>query len=205
MTKYPLTWPAGWRRTPAHRRVPGRFTHYKQELNLQTAVTRLMHALELLGVGQNDVVLSTNLKLRLDGFPRSDQPMPVDPGAAVYWTRVGNPTAKCMAIDQYTRVEQNIAGLAATLDAMRAIERHGNAMMLDRAFEGFIALPAGQKPWRQVFGFADDQEVSRIEVEGAYRTAAMESHPDRPGGSHDAFLAVQAAYEAAARELGFKP
>lgn len=39
---------------------------------------------------------------------------------------------------------------------------------------------------------------------GAYRTARSEAHPDK-GGSEEAFLAVQAAYEAAARELGFTP
>jgi hypothetical protein len=105
-------------------------------------------------------------------------------------------------------VEHNLAAIAATLEAMRAIERHGGAEILDRAFTGFTALPppvVGQRPWREVFGFAPDEEVSPLRLEGAYRTARGEAHPDRPGGSHEQFLAVQAAYEAGCRELGNPP
>jgi hypothetical protein len=69
-----------------------------------------------------------------------------------------------MAIDQYDRVEHNLAAIAATLDAMRAIKRHGGAEILDRAFTGFTALPApmaGGKPWRQVLGFDLDYTPTR--------------------------------------------
>lgn len=62
-----------------------------------------------------------------------------------------------MAIDQYYRVEENLAAIAATLDAMRAIERHGGAQILDRASTGFAALQAPMavaRSWREMFGFA---------------------------------------------------
>ena len=61
------------------------------------------------------------------------------------------------------------------------------------------------KPWREVLGFAPDEEVSPLRLEGAYRTARSDAHPDHEGGSHEAFLAVQAAYEAGMRELGNPP
>ncbi|KVD37855.1 hypothetical protein WJ41_22830 [Burkholderia ubonensis] len=65
-------------------------------------------------------------------------------GVAVYWeTRAG--ARRVMAIDQYTRVADNLAAVAATLDAMRAIERHGGARILERAFTGFAALAAAEK------------------------------------------------------------
>jgi len=47
-----------------------------------------------------------------------------------------------MAIDIYDTVAGNLAAVAATLDAMRAIERHGGAQILKRAFQGFKALPS---------------------------------------------------------------
>ena len=54
------------------------------------------------------------------------------------------------------QVEESLAAIAATLDAMRAIERHGGARVLERAFTGFTAVPApdARKHWREVFGFA---------------------------------------------------
>jgi len=154
-------------------------------------------------------VISTNLKTRMDGLPRSDQARPQDPGAAVYWedNTVDGWPRRCMAIDVYDRVEHNLAAIAATLEAMRAIERHGGAAILDRAFTGFTALPApisGQKPWRDVLGVASD-ERNPGRIEECYRIKRGEAHPDRKGGEHADFLAVQAAYEQAARELGFTP
>lgn len=214
---YPLQWPTGWKRAAVRKRAqfgkavyeasstPGG-TGYtrKGEISINDAVTRVRAELGRMRIAEDDVVISTNLQLRLDGLPKSGQAQPADPGAAVYWRDWHAAGARrCMAIDRYDRVEHNLAAIAATLEAMRAIERHGGAEILDRAFTGFQALPAptaGQKPWRQVFGFADDEEVSPLRLEGAYRTARSEAHPDK-GGSQDAFLAVQAAYEAGMREL----
>lgn len=218
---FPLKWPTGWKRA-AHRRraqfsksvyVPsstpgGTGYNRKGDISINDAVNRIRAELGRMGVRDDDMVISTNLVLRLDGLPKSGQARPADPGAAVYWrdSKSEGWPRRCMAIDQYDLVEHNLAAIAATLEAMRAIERHGGAEILDRAFTGFAALPppmAGQKPWRQVFGFAPDEEVSPIRLEGAYRTARGEAHPDRPKtGSHEAFLAVQAAYEAGMRELG---
>ncbi len=221
---FPLQWPAGWKRTePAQRKnaqfnkkvyqpssVPGG-TGYSRtaDISVNDAVERVRAELARMGILSDNLVISTNLQLRLDGLPRSGQARPQDPGAAVYWednTKDGWPR-RCMAIDRYTLVEHNLAAIAATLEAMRAIERHGGAEILDRAFTGFTALPppmAGQKPWREVFGFAPDEEVSPLRLEGAYRTARSEAHPDK-GGNQEAFLAVQAAYEAGCRELGVQP
>lgn len=41
---------------------------------------------------------------------------------------------------------------------------------------------------------------SRTELTRAYRRRVLETHPDRPGGSHEAFIAVRSAYETALRE-----
>ena len=219
---YPLAWPVGWKRTePVKRRRAqfGKSVHVpsstpgvsgysrKGEISIADAVARCGAELRRIGISDEDTVISTNLKLRLDGLPRSDQRRPDDPGAAVYWVERSSAAKRCMAIDRYDLVEHNLAAIAATLDAMRAIERHGGAEILDRAFTGFIALPAptvGQKPWRQVFGFKEGDEVSPTCLEDAWRALRSAAHPDK-GGSPEAFQGLQQAYEAGCRELGNPP
>lgn len=212
ITASPLSWPDGWKRTQPGYRTEGRFgtagkgagNHWSstQPITIGAAVKRLRDELARMGVSEDDVIVSTNLKLRLDGFPRSDQGQPRDPGAAVYWQDGAH--RRCMAIDRYTKVEQNIAALAATIEAMRAIERHGGAVVLERAFTGFAALPAPiamshKRAWHEVL------EVhilaSRQEVEDAYRRLRSKHHPDKPGGELARFQEVQTAYEEALKEL----
>lgn len=207
MNAYPLQWPQGWKRTPADKRVLGKFARrgtprngssWKplEDVTLFQSVGRLLEELNRMGIPRDDVVISTNVPTRLDGLPRSDAREPADPGAAVYWDDCGN--RRCMAIDQYTKVAQNVAALAATIEAMRAIERHGGAMILERAFTGFAALPApGQgvkRDWWVVLE-VDPATVTREGVKQAYRRLASQYHPDRPGGSHDAMAELNAAQD----------
>jgi hypothetical protein len=210
---YPLAWPTGWKRT-AHRTaadfgtvqlLEGQTWKRKRELTIAEATGRVLDELRRMRVAQRDVIISTNLRLRNDGLPLSKQREPEDPGVAVYWQLSGK--GLVIAADCYTKIADNLAAVAATLDAMRSIKRHGGAAILERAFTGFAALPApmtGQKPWRDVLGVAFD-ERDRKRIEECYRIRRGEAHPDRQGGNHDSFLAVQTAYEQAARELGFTP
>lgn len=219
MTKYPLAWPAGWPRTGVSLRARARFHGterkfangganswlQKREVTIAEGTSRVLNELRGFGVREGDAIISTDLVLRLDGLPRSDQRAPADPGVAVYWTRPGDKGGmKCMAIDMYDRVADNLAAVAATLNAMRAIERHGGAQILDRAFQGFTALPAPgqvQGGWRSVLGFKPDAMPKLAEVERTYRTMRGATHPDKPGGDAEKFNAVQLAWEAAQTEL----
>jgi hypothetical protein len=201
ITAYPLQWPEGWPRTKSHHQKNGRFKHDGKWITVYAACDRVLRELEMLGIVRDDIVISTNLKTRMDGMPRSDQREPSDHGAAVYWqTRKG--VRRVMAIDQYDKVADNLAAIAATLDAMRAIDRHGGAQILDRAFTGFTALPAPGAPrnWREVIG-VPEWETKLSEVRAIYRQRAMAVHPDRPGGSHDAMTELNAALAAAEKEL----
>jgi len=207
-TAYPLTWPAGWKRTPVESRSVGRFGTTKtnvmsgwrhtEHISIHAATVRLRQELGRMGVRDDDIVLSTNLQLRLDGLPRSGQTQPKDPGAAVYWSDPWAKAPRCMAIDRYTKVEQNIAALAATIEAMRAIERHGGAAVLERAFSGFIAVPApaAEHDWRVVLELQDVVELGREDVERAFRRLAAKAHPDRDG-SHERMTALNLARERA--------
>lgn len=215
---YPLNWPAGWKRTSVGDRRYGRFhgtamrqfSHdpnrsyrAKTDLSVFEAVKRVRFELKRLGVEEHTVVISTNIELRRDGLPRSDRRAPDDPGVAVYWRHPDSDRPQCMAIDLYDSVAGNLAAVAASIAALRAIERHGGAQILDRAFAGFNALPAtatttmGTESAAVVLARRSRYVSERIQADReiartAYREAAAKSHPDA-GGSHEDFTLVQEA------------
>jgi hypothetical protein len=198
---HPLQWPVGWKRTDAARRKSGRFRSEgygrpARNLSISESVGRVLAELDRMGFKRDDIVISTNVELRLDGLPRSDRGEPADPGAATYWS-TGAGESRVMAIDLYDRVADNLAAVAATLEAMRAIERHGGAVVLERAFTGFAALPApgAVRAWWEVLGFPSPT-VSRDAITAAYRRLRSERHPDR-GGTEASFDEVEQAYRKA--------
>lgn len=109
---YPLAWPEGWKRNQPSQRTGSRFGRvsrheygtYKigRKLTINEAVDRVRGEIQRIA-RTDDVVISTNLELRLDGLPRSGQSEPADPGAAVYWRdpRIDGWPIRCMAIDRY--------------------------------------------------------------------------------------------------------
>lgn len=180
---YPLQWPQGRKRTRPTLRMGGAFGKmvggFRTALTVADARERLQGEVDRLGA--DGVVLSTNIALRLDGQPRSGQAEPDDTGAALYFGLAGKPHV--LACDTYARVADNIAALAAHIEATRKIERLGVATAAEM-FAGFQALPApGSTPWWQVLAVA--QTATRAEIEAAFSRLAKERHPDRPGGSHD--------------------
>lgn len=200
VSAYPLSWPTGWPRaiarkkpqfhkiehrtvTPTHQGAQPYTSKDKKNLSVMESTKRVLAELNRLGVLDGDAIISTNLVLRLDGLPRSDQRRPDDPGVAVYWKRPGE-DMRVMAIDVYETVEGNLAAIAATLDAMRAIQRHGGAQILERAFTGFAALPppspANRRPAHEVLGVG--LGASDEAIKAAYRNLARKYHPDAPGG-----------------------
>lgn len=203
MTKYPLAWPAGWRRERFRR--GGLFGKRgrggpMQEISVDQAVRRVHLELGRLDSAIADIIISTNLLLRVDGLPRSDQKAPADPGAAVYWKRRKDQEFKVLAIDQYTRVADNLAAIAATLEAFRTVSRHGGAVILERAFTGFAALPS-PNDWRGVMGFQPEEAVSLEQLRERYRKLAQSRHPDTESGSHAAMSQLNSAREQGEAEL----
>lgn len=215
---YPLAWPEGWKRTPPLRRRSATFGRQERQyssdgqhswkqkrgLTVTDSVERVLRALESMRIDRKDVVISTNVRTRLDGLPRSGERKPEDPGAAVYWQDRGGAAPRVMAVDQYDDVADNLAAIASTLDAMRAIERHGGAAILERAFTGFAALPApGQtsRTWRDVLGFTPQDRVDLDAVKVAHARLSKLRHPDL-GGTHEAMVELNAAREDALRQIG---
>lgn len=50
-----------------------------------------------------------------------------------------------IACDQFKEVRLNMAAIGLTIKAIRQIERCGTSSLLERAFKGFSALPAGRE------------------------------------------------------------
>jgi hypothetical protein len=144
-----------------------------------------------------DAVLSSNVTLTMSGRPRGDE-NPSDPGVAVYFRYKKKPTV--LACDTYYRVADNIAAIAAHLEALRAIERYGVGT-IEQALAGYKALPADTAAdWRSVFGFAKGSRPTIDEVDSAYKAAARQRHPD-VGGSEIEMAHLNRARDYALDEL----
>jgi hypothetical protein len=118
---FPLQWPLSRPRLHWTSRKQGRFTcKYRtgrtQAISIGDAVIRLQNELDR--IGAHHPVISSNLELRLDGLPRSGQREPSDPGVAVYFMIDGKQT--CLPCDTYSEVAQNIAAVAARIQAQSA-------------------------------------------------------------------------------------
>jgi hypothetical protein len=202
--KSPLQWPQGYPKTPS--RKVAMFSARRdnggvRSLNMTEATKRLREELARHGVRDHevDVVISTNMKVGVSGLPRADQGEPGDPGVSVYWEANGK--SRNMAIDIYTRVADNIAAVAATLEAMRAIERHGGKAIQDKAFAGFDALPAPDG-WRQILGLGEDPRgITKETIVNHFKARAAEVN-DHRGMPTDMGALVKARDEALAYVRG---
>jgi len=205
--RYPLAWPLGWTRTPTSERRRAEFgktqrvaqgdriIEKRRALSVAEAAQRLETEIDRLdGAG---AILSTNLRLRLDGVPRVEGREPLDVGAAVYFTLKGQ--AICLACDRWDRVADNVAALAQHIDALRRIERYGVGK-IEQAFRGYLALPpmVSGVEWWTVLGVSPNATLD--DVEEAFRRRARDAHPDR-GGSVETMARLNEAREAARRAL----
>ena len=197
ISAYPLTWPDGWSR-PAQP-MESRFGDgWKNQPSVSKGTDAVLDELRKLGIDRENIIISTNLTLRLDGLPRANQKMPIDSAAAVWWTQNGE--QKVMAIGQYCKVGCNLWAIAKTLETMRGIQRWGGGEILERTFTGFTALPhfSEPSPWRQLFDYHGNDLK---EAEAIFKQLRSKSHPDK-GGDADFFKMVVESWEAAKLELG---
>lgn len=203
-----LPWPDGWPRTKPGARKAGGFSAKgprndygytpMRRITVAQAIQRVQD--EVRRFGGSGLRVDTGLRTRLDGLPYSGQAAPEDPGCVVSFRLPGGKPV-VFPCDRYTEVAQNLAAVAATLEAKRAIERHG-VSTLEREFEGYAALPSGDAaadaaasvarpirvdPWPQ--GRPDPRRILQVApdaplavCEAAYKAQALALHPDRPGG-----------------------
>lgn len=199
---YPLAWPLGWPRTDD--RQFGHFTSrsnsgWDKKVSLHQATSRVMDEIgrftkrgKTWRIPPDSVVISTDLQVRKsDGLPKSGQRQPDDPGVAVYFELDGKP--QVIPCDRYTKIEQNLAAVAATLAALRTLERHGSGIM-ERAFTGFQALPhLAKDPWYVVLGVPENAPHDVVQKQ--YRLLRSTYHTDNAeSGDADQFGRVMDAW-----------
>lgn len=181
---FPLTWPAGVRRSSIRQIAP--FTQ-----TVSSSQEGLMRELRLMGA--RNIVISSDVGPRkADGsFYARAKMNPDDPGVAVYFDRKGQ--RMCFACDKWRGVHNNIHAIAKTVEALRGIERWGSAEMLDAAFTGFAALPsnAGGRSWWNILGV--EMDASGTEVTSAYNRLVRRFGPDMPEEDHAKMVEINIA------------
>jgi hypothetical protein len=188
--RYPLQWPVGTRRTPPERRRYAQFKVAGRGLTITDGLRRLKAEARRMGLA--DYAVSSNVTVKLDGDLMGKAAEPADPGAAFYFRLRWGGQPKVFACDRFTRVGDNLAAIAAHMEAMRAVERYGVGQ-LDQMFEGYTALPPSANDWRSFFGFHPDEWPTSVELDRRYQAAIRAAHPDgarRTNAAHD--LAVEA-------------
>lgn len=203
---YPLAWPAGWPR------AKGRMNHTRFSVLPEKALLSLLANLRQLRTSH--VVVSSNCKLRNDGFPYSEDLKTTshkDPGVAIYFQFKAKPMV--MAQDGYNAPYANMRSLALAIEALRTMERHGGGHMMERSFAGFAQLPPPEgsaavqiRPWRDVLEMAESYNGIPLEdqlvlAEAKYRKLARDRHPDASSGSADLMAELNLAIEAARAQL----
>jgi hypothetical protein len=179
---YPLSWPEALPRT--EHKATSRFNS-----SLSAALKNVRKSLELFAVDSGkavtDIVLSSNVGGLDPGQPR-------DSGVAAWFTWDGQ--QRCIAVDRYPKVEDNLQAIHHVLEARRTEMRHGGLHIVRQTFKGFTALPAppGRKTWREALGFKPDQRVTLSDVNDAYRHLSHHAHPDK-GGTADKMAELNAA------------
>ena len=193
---FPLSWPQWVKRTRTRRQSNfGRHVGGKRALlDLGASLRRLED--ELSRLGAKHAVVSSDLGVhRADGWPMSNQALPSDPGVAVYFTLKGE--HHCMPCDRWNRLPDNIAAIAAHIDAVRKIERYGVSDIAAALSSFRAALPAADgSDWKSIF----PQVETIAELTRRYRTLAIEAHPDQ-GGNEVQMARLSRAYKRAQKEL----
>lgn len=181
---YPLHWPPHWKRTPEYKRRHSIFRN-----TFARSRDELLNEIRLLG-GRYPVI-SSNLMLKIDGFPYANQKEPEDPGVAVYFELFGK--QQCIPCDKWKKTLDNIIAVQKTINALRGIERWGAKEMVEAAFQGFQALPAPDDVIpieKQYFVNCHSKE----DAKKLYHNLVKRMHPD-VGGNVDEFNEMKRQYE----------
>lgn len=142
-------------------------------MTLNAAIDNVQTSLRLFGrdsgVAVKGVIISSNYSLGVSN--------PVDPGVAVFFEWDG--AQRCIAVDRYSKLTDNLQAIHKVLEARRVEVRHGGISIVRQTFRGFMALPNPDKTdWRKLFGFRVDQVVTPAMIDAAYKDLARSKHPD---------------------------
>ncbi len=202
ITNYPLYWPISQQRTKPGTRKRAQFGTASRHTESgwipgrKHTIAEGARALEqeIRRMNGRDIIISTNLKVKADGFPYSNQRKPEDPGVAVYFK--WNKRDLVFACDKWIDIEDNLWAIYKHIEALRGQERWGVGS-LDQAFAGYAALPdPTARQWWEVLGV--EPRATNEEIRQAYFRLAKAHHPDH-GGDPVVFDQVQKAYDEATK------
>ncbi len=148
-------------------------------------------ARELVLLGGRDIIISSNLKTKIDGGFYANQDRFEDQGICVYLKLKDE--EKCFACDKWDKAADNIWALALNVRAIRGMERWGGSNFMEGLFTGFRALPDPNNVITtsvQYFAECTDKE----QVREKYKKLAKELHPD-VGGDSEQFKEMKRQYE----------
>lgn len=206
-------WPDGMTVAPI-REWPGALTVRRQRSNFSASWSATLSLLtsELRHLGAKDRELLVAIRpedFRLDGKPRANAKQE-HPGVILSFdAKVGHLS---YAVDTFDRWQDNVRGIAKSLEALRMVDRYGVTKHGEQ-YRGFLAIEATSAP--AGFTTADDAlaflgkftglGLAEMRVIGgaasrALRRAQRETHPDA-GGDAATFQRVSLA-EAKLREEG---
>lgn len=183
---YPLAWPDGLPRT--ERKVSSQF-----RTTLLQAIKNVQKSLQMFasdtGKSTSSIVVTSNVAGIAFAPPR-------DTGVAVWFDWDGQ--QRCIAVDRYPAVEDNLQAIHHIVEARRTEMRHGGLHIVRQTFKGFTALPApaDARPWREVLGLTGP--VSADQINAAYREQAKAAHPDKGGTAEKMAALARAKAEALA-------
>lgn len=169
---YPLSWPDGLPRT--ERKASSQF-----RTAISTAINNVQKSLAAFATDTGKSVSNVSVTSNVAGI--AFEP-PKDTGVAVWFEWEGQ--QRCIAVDRYPKVEDNLQAIHHILEARRTEMRHGGLHIVRQTFKGFVALPSpeGKKPWREVLGLSG-HHVTVEQVKAAYREKAQTAHPDKGGST----------------------
>lgn len=184
---FPLSWPDGVPRT--ERRASSQF-----RTSLSAALKNVAASLQAFGRDSGKPVTEIVLSSNAGGLSLEQ---PKDTGVAAWFDWDGQ--QRCIAVDRYPKVEDNLQAIHHVLEARRTEMRHGGLHVVRQTFKGFTALPAppGKRSWREVLQI-NATNVSVKDIDEAYRRKAVDAHPDKGGSTEQMAELNRARQEAKA-------
>lgn len=185
---YPLAWPDGLPRTD--RKATSQFRS-----SLSAAINNVKKSLAAFGTDTGKPVRDVAVTSNVGGIAFDD---PKDTGIAVWFDWDGE--QRCIAVDRYPKVEDNLQAIHHILEARRTEMRHGGLHIVRQTFKGFVALPAPKEKrhWTEVLGLSANPTADQVRA--AFKEQSKTAHPDK-GGSNDAMSELIRARDEGLGEL----
>jgi hypothetical protein len=168
---YPLQWPDHQRRSA--RREQSRF-----RTTLAAALANVENSLRLFAQDSGRQATAVSITSNVAGLSNAQ---PADTGVAVWFLWDGE--QRCIAVDRYQKVAENLQAIHHVIEARRTELRHAGIEMVRTTFRGLTALPPPpaataipKESWWQVLGLRANASPEVIQT--AYKTLVRAAPDD---------------------------